>query len=109
MVKGHSKNPGYIAGDHWVECARCGFDYRQSHMKREWTGVIVCQECWEPRHPQDFVRATEDDQAAKGLVNPQSTENYIGCSTSTDIAGEAVAGCAIPGFNDRIPAGTFTL
>jgi hypothetical protein len=77
MVKGHSKNPGYIAGDHWVECSRCGFDYRQSHMKREWTGVIVCQECWEPRHPQDFVRATEDDQTAKGLVNPQSTENYI--------------------------------
>lgn len=72
----HTRNPGYIAGDHWVECMRCGLEYRRSNMKTEWNGSIVCSPCWEPRHPQDFVRGTEDDQAAKGIVNPPTEENY---------------------------------
>ena len=58
----HTRNPGFIAGDYWLVCERCGFDYRFSQMKKEWTGVWVCSKCWEPRHPQDFVRAVRDEQ-----------------------------------------------
>lgn len=72
----HPKNPGYQPGNHWVECEVCGFDYRQDVMRERWDGVIVCPQDYETRHPQDFVRAKEDDQAARGVVNPATTENY---------------------------------
>lgn len=64
----HPRNPGYKPGDHWNVCQRCGFDMKQSESKKEWTGLIVCKDCWEPRHPQDFVRGRPENTTAKGLV-----------------------------------------
>src|SRR5690606_1752218 len=56
----HTPNPGYKPGEHWIECVVCGFDYYASDMKLRWDGVWVCKDDWEPRHPQDFVRAHAD-------------------------------------------------
>ena len=49
-------------------CDRCGFEYKNRRLKKEWTGLIVCygpgtNQCWEPRHPQDYVRGVPDDQS----------------------------------------------
>ena len=64
------RSPEWKSGNIWVNCQRCGFTYRQSEVNKEWTGLIVCKEhCWEPRHPQDFVKAIKDDQSPKGLHN----------------------------------------
>jgi len=62
---GHPRNPGYIPGDPWYQCDRCGFDYRQSEIRKQWDGLMVCGKCWEPRHPQDFVKGVKDHQAVK--------------------------------------------
>lgn len=57
----HTRNPGYQAGNYWVECERCGFDYRRSDIAVEWTGAIVCKKyCWEPRNIQDLVQGVGD-------------------------------------------------
>jgi len=79
MAKGHPENAGYIPGDHWTTCQRCGFDRRSSDMAKEWTGLVVCRDtCWESRHPQDFVRAIKEDTSAKGLVTGRiSDENVV--------------------------------
>jgi hypothetical protein len=110
-MAGHGKNPGYIPGDEWVECQSCGLEYRKSQMRRRWDGLIVCQYDWEPRHPQDFVRARKDDMAAKGLINSPSDETFIEtvCGDRTAVAGEAIAGCAIAGRDPStdIPSATF--
>jgi len=37
-------------------CDRCGFEYKNHELQKEWTGLMVCKPCWEPRHPQDFIR-----------------------------------------------------
>lgn len=37
-------------------CDRCGFRYRSDQLKEEWTGLMVCKDCWEPRHQQDLIR-----------------------------------------------------
>ena len=68
----HSPNAGYEAGNHWVECPRCGNDVRANEMKKEWTGQYVCvtYKCYEVRHPQDFVRAREEKVAPKEPVYP---------------------------------------
>jgi hypothetical protein len=39
----------YLAGDAWACCDRCGLDYRRSGVRKEWTGLIVCAECLDPR------------------------------------------------------------
>lgn len=47
----------FILGDSKAVCDRCGFDYKQSQLRKEWTGAMVCSGCWDPRHPQDNVSA----------------------------------------------------
>lgn len=109
-----SKTFKYIPGDHWVECQRCGQVHRSSKVRKEWTGLIVCSDCWEPRHPQDFVRGVPDNQEPDGLVNPESPDVFVTvgfCTSSSAIAGYAKAGCAKAGDpsipENIIPDGTF--
>lgn len=52
----------YIAGDHYRICDVCGFKMRASETRKRWDGVIVCEADWEPRHPQDYVKARPDRQ-----------------------------------------------
>tara|TARA_R110000782_G_scaffold258388_1_gene348037 strand:- start:37 stop:378 length:342 start_codon:yes stop_codon:yes gene_type:complete len=33
-------------------CDRCGFEYKYTSLKKEWTGFRVCSECFEVKHPQ---------------------------------------------------------
>lgn len=53
----------YRAGDWLCVCQRCGFDDYASQIKREWTGLLVCRGCHDPRHPQEYVRGKADEQA----------------------------------------------
>ena len=42
----------YASGKHSVAiCDRCGFRYKYTQLKKEWTGFRVCSECYEPKHP----------------------------------------------------------
>ena len=89
-----SRNPGYIKNDHWVVSQRSGKVIRASEARKEWTGLIVAKDEWEPRQPQDFVRAKEDHQEAKGIVNTEPTDSFV------------VTGFTGAGLTD-IPTGTF--
>ncbi len=33
-------------------CDRCGQEYKYQQLKKEWNGLFVCPECYEPKHPQ---------------------------------------------------------
>tara|TARA_R110000772_G_scaffold80044_3_gene171077 strand:- start:234 stop:500 length:267 start_codon:yes stop_codon:yes gene_type:complete len=51
-----------------VICDRCGFEYKSSQLRKEWTGLRVCDgadtnECFEVRNPQDLLRGRKDQQA----------------------------------------------
>ena len=58
------------AGDWLYVCQRCGFTFYASEIELEWTGLRVCRRCWEPRHPQDFVRGVRDAQTVPFANNP---------------------------------------
>lgn len=105
-----SFNPGFRPGNYWIECDRCGLEYRQSEIKKEWTGLLVCKECWEPRHPQEFIRARKDQiSPPPGWVRPVDIEYLTGfCTTRSSEADEAIAGCAIAGYETPdVPSGSF--
>ena len=75
---------GYIAGGWKATCQRCGFNHRNSGIKLEWTGLRVCRECWEPRHPQDFVQGIADRQAP-AWTSPEPTPVEVGTITAEDL------------------------
>lgn len=114
-MAGHSRNPGYIPGDHWVECDVCGFEYRHSVMKERWDNLVVCPQDYEVRHPQDFVRGREEDQNAKGLQRSQTNEAFIDnpCFDHSAIPNKMIPGCILPGRDpdnySPVPPGSFTI
>jgi hypothetical protein len=67
----------YKHGDTNGLCMRCGFKHLLSDMRKEWTGLIVCRQCWEPRHPQDFVRAVPDVQAPRRQPSPEPADVFL--------------------------------
>jgi len=52
----------FVSGQWNAICDRCGFEHKSGQLKLEWTGLRTCPTCWEPRHPQDFVRGKPDRQ-----------------------------------------------
>jgi len=50
----------YISGEFNLTCDRCSKKIKAHQAKHEWTGFIVCGDCYETRHPQDFVKAHSD-------------------------------------------------
>lgn len=50
----------YLSGEFNVTCDRCSKKIKAHKAKHEWTGFIVCEDCFETRHPQDFVKVKTD-------------------------------------------------
>lgn len=51
----------YFQSGSWnLYCDVCSKKIKASDAKQRWDGFIVCPEDWEPRHPQDFVKAKID-------------------------------------------------
>jgi hypothetical protein len=47
----------FALGDWNAICDRCGAKRKASALTKDWQGFMLCSWCYEPRHPQDFVRA----------------------------------------------------
>lgn len=65
-----------IVGDHNAICDVCGWKYKASDLRKRWDGYMVCDKDWEPRHPQDFLRAVQD-QAPLPWTRPQPTDTFV--------------------------------
>lgn len=82
-------------------CDRCGFEFHSFELKKEWNGLMTCQSCWEPRHPQDFVRAVRDEQTPP-WTRPEGEDTFAPVCYLEGLSGYAglgVAGCMIAGNN----------
>lgn len=108
-------SPGWEQGNHWGECQRCSLIFRTSDLRKEWTGLKVCNECWEPRHPQDFVKSISEDTSARGIVSPETQDTYKSLSYNIAInparAGIARAGDSRSGFvvpDNTLPVSSFS-
>jgi len=85
-------------GSHNVICDRCGRKYKFEDTTLEWTGLRVCKRrCYEPRHPQEFLKGRKDDQH---VPDARPDTGNQGCGPS-NVVGQAKVGCAIVGFFDK--------
>lgn len=90
----------FAPGDWNAVCARCGNRRKASSLVKTWDGLYVCAEHWEPRHPQDFVKAVAERSVPSwGQPRPE-TVNVIVCSPTgvVAVADYAVADCALADF-----------
>lgn len=67
----------YRKGDWNAICYVCGFQRKASEMHLRWDGVYVCQQDWEPRQPQDFVRGVPDEQPLP-WTQPEAPDQFNG-------------------------------
>ena len=54
---------------------------REFNTRREWQGLIVRKEVFEPRQPQDFVRGVQDIQTVP-YARPRPTNVFIQSRTT---------------------------
>ena len=120
--RGVPRSPGYISGSHWFTCDSCGFQFRESEGMETWDGFWVCDDDFEVRHPQDFLRirpeqiSVSEPLRAEDISNvapdttlgPVTTKGAFFANTSA-VAGSAEAGLAVCGTDDGIPTATFGL
>lgn len=71
-----AKYPYYKSGDWQAICDSCGRKYLASELKKRWDGLMVCWQDWEPRQPQDFVKAQIDKQAVP-WSRPEQADQFI--------------------------------
>jgi hypothetical protein len=82
-------------------CFECGRKRKASDLKKNWQGYFVCLEHWEPRQPQDFVRAVPD-VITPPWTQPMPADHFRPtCSIEgrQAVAGLAIAGCATAGLD----------
>lgn len=68
----------YASGKNaWYICDRTGWRYRRKDMRKEWNGLLVGKDVYEPKHPQLEPRRRNyaDPQAIKD-ARPDRVEPY---------------------------------
>lgn len=86
----------YKLGDWNLICDSCGKKIKASHSRHRWDGFIVCDRCFEHRHPQDFVRS-KVDKITVPFSRPRSEDSFVftcDIPSSSAYVGLAVADCA---------------
>jgi hypothetical protein len=71
----------YDNGDWIADCDVCGRKYKASALSQRWDGLMCCDDDWEIRQPQDFVRGVPDTQIAPWL-RPEPPNYFIPITVS---------------------------
>ena len=86
----------------YIICDRTGFKVdRHTGLKKEWTGALVREESWEPRHPQDYVRAIHEH--SKGSPRPEQDNRFGGGVSMSFLEGTVQDDTPGPAFVVKVP------
>jgi len=66
----------FVSGAWKAVCDRCGRPFLNRELRLEHTGLRCCGDCWDPKHPQEFVRAKADKQMPP-WVRPEATPTFV--------------------------------
>lgn len=89
----------FALGDWNAVCDHCGSKRKGSTLRKQWNGLWACPEHWEPRQPQDFVKAVPEHPAPPFVRSPADLSISV-CTPNGKSAypGYAVPGCARPAY-----------
>ena len=89
---------------------RSGFRYRLRDMRKEWNGLLVGKDEWEPKHPQlEVVRKTVDAEAIRDArPDIQFGEDFLAFVVYTN-AGLGIVGTEMETLEVTASLGTVTV
>ena len=77
------KKIGWPGKGYKMACMRCGFWFPSTELKKEWTGLYVCKDDWEPSHEQTLMKV-HGEKAFPDIVSKDGTDSFITyCDVST--------------------------
>src|SRR5580704_5290348 len=95
----------YKPGSFYRIDERTGFAERAEHTRKQWNNIIVREQSFEERQPQDFVRGRRDDQTVPD-PRPRSANVFLGVQTTlTAQSGGGFSG----GFSGGFQVGNYVL
>ena len=66
----------YISGEWNLICDVCGKKIKAHKAKHRWDGFVVCEKDYEPRQPQDFVKARVD-KITVPFLRPRPVDVFV--------------------------------
>ncbi len=72
----------YVPGSFYRVDDRTGFPTRAERTQKEWNGLIVSDEVWEARQPQDLVKGVKDKQSVP-QARPLAPAAFVGPTWTT--------------------------
>ena len=65
----------------YVICDRSGFKVKPGELRQTWDKLLVLDEFWEARHPQDTIRRVTPERQ-RGAVRPEEINNptFVGAN-----------------------------
>lgn len=86
-------------------CDICSRKRKAEDLRKNWKGLFACADtCWEPRHPQDFIRGVEE-KAAPDFIRDEPEDVFLEtCDywSSSQMADFGTADCMYIGGNTSI-------
>lgn len=78
----------YASGERNALCDVCGVKYKSNQLKKRWDGFMVCSvgSCWEPRHPQDYIRGPRPEKAP-AWTRPEPANSFVSVSYIAESVG----------------------
>lgn len=76
----------FVLGDSKATCDCCGFDFKQSQLRKRWDGAMVCSKDFELRHPQDSIKIrAERNNVKDARIPPEPHYVAIGENTAANL------------------------
>lgn len=66
----------YVSGQWNAICDRCGFKFKSGELKKDWQGLMVCENDFETRHPQSLIKITTE-KAFPEWSRPRPIDEFI--------------------------------
>ena len=74
----------YFLNGAWnCTCDVCGLRFKSVDIVRRWDGAMTCKSCYEPRHPQDFIRV-RDERISVPFSRPEN-DLFVPQNTSVSV------------------------
>lgn len=91
----------YVKGANNVWCQLCAKKLKSYEAKRRYDNLILCKQCWNPKHPREYPPIIRPDVAPVLVAPPPPERDYVGCELfyTQGVPGRGRPGCWIIGRN----------
>lgn len=75
----------YVPGGTWGICDRCGFKFRLNELRKEWSGLMVCDADFDPLPDTMKPLRSGPEGLARPDARPEPTDTFVGTVRPEDL------------------------